>query len=141
MPIDEKEFFQQATIRICGTLEVERALSNCFEYLKQFIDLDAIYLHFFDPGRESSVVLAEADHQGGRKRDLSMTVEPHLVKIIKNNEMPELQLMNRANEHHIGKLILRSAGVSDPCSVIMMRLVVDDEWLGGVTIAAFGWDR
>ncbi|MDY6824731.1 MAG: sigma 54-interacting transcriptional regulator [Thermodesulfobacteriota bacterium] len=141
MSVDEKEFFREATIRICGTLDVERALDNCFSYLKAFIDLDTIYLHYFDPQQASTVVLAEAGHQGGQKRDVAVAIEPELMKIIKHNEMPDLQLMNRANNHSIGKLILQSAGVADPCSIILMRLVVDDEWLGGVTIAAYGWDR
>jgi len=141
MPIDEKEFFQQATMRICGTLELERALGNCFAYLQQYIDLDAIFLHYFDPNNETTVVHAEADHEGGRKREASMAMDPRLLRIIRDNEIPELQLMNRANEHRIGRLILQTAGVTEPCSVILMRLVVDDRWLGGVTMAAYGWDR
>ncbi|MDY6904240.1 MAG: sigma 54-interacting transcriptional regulator [Thermodesulfobacteriota bacterium] len=141
MKVDEKEFFRQATIRICGTLELERALGNCFEYLKEFIALDAIYLHYFDSKKDSAVVLAEAGEHGGRKRDAPMMLSPYLMKVIKNREMPELQLMNRANEHHVGKLILESAGVVEPCSIILMRLVIGEEWVGGVTIAAGGCDQ
>jgi hypothetical protein len=33
--IRDLEFFHQATLRICGSLEIEIVLERCLEYLKQ----------------------------------------------------------------------------------------------------------
>ena len=37
MRIDEKEFFREATLRICGSLELEKALHHCLLYIVDFI--------------------------------------------------------------------------------------------------------
>jgi transcriptional regulator with GAF, ATPase, and Fis domain len=49
MNINEKEFFHQATIRICGSLDIETAMLNCFDYLKEFIPMTHMILALYDP--------------------------------------------------------------------------------------------
>jgi hypothetical protein len=36
MNIDENEFFRQATIRICRSLNIETVLRRCYDYLKNY---------------------------------------------------------------------------------------------------------
>jgi hypothetical protein len=48
MPIDQNEFFRQAVIRICGSLEIERAMLSCMEYLAGFIPVTKMEITFFD---------------------------------------------------------------------------------------------
>ena len=33
MRVDEKEFFREATLRICGNLEIEKAMVDLLRYL------------------------------------------------------------------------------------------------------------
>ena len=37
MNIDPNEFFRQATVRICGSLDIEIALKRMQQYVNQFI--------------------------------------------------------------------------------------------------------
>ena len=48
--VDENEFFREATLKICSSLEIEKALWNVLTYLRQFIPADAIFLNIYDPG-------------------------------------------------------------------------------------------
>jgi len=34
MIVDEKDFFREATLRICSSLEIEKALWDCFMYIR-----------------------------------------------------------------------------------------------------------
>jgi hypothetical protein len=46
----EGDFFREATLRICGSLEIEKALWDCFMYLRGYIPADRIYFNVYDPG-------------------------------------------------------------------------------------------
>ena len=50
MQIDENEFFRQATMRICGSLNIETALNRSFEYIRNHLPLTEMHLLLFDPG-------------------------------------------------------------------------------------------
>ena len=45
----KREFFHQATLRICGSLEIEQAMMQCFHYLKDFIPMDEMTMNRYDP--------------------------------------------------------------------------------------------
>ena len=48
MDIDEKTFFREATLRICGSLEISRALGDFFMYVKDFIPAARVNMSLFD---------------------------------------------------------------------------------------------
>ncbi len=43
--MDEKEFFREATLRICGSLEIEKAMWQCLLYIHDFIPASQMSLH------------------------------------------------------------------------------------------------
>ncbi len=51
MNVDHNEFFRQATIRICGSLDIETALGRCFDYLKAFLPITGIHLILYEQDR------------------------------------------------------------------------------------------
>ena len=42
--MDENEFFRNATLRICGNLEIEKALHSCLLYMQKVMPLDIMFL-------------------------------------------------------------------------------------------------
>ena len=46
--MDQKEFFQQATLRICGNLEIEEALQQLLALLTAVMPVTRLYLQYFD---------------------------------------------------------------------------------------------
>ena len=64
MNVDYNEFFRQATIRICGSLEIETALSNCFEYLKAFLPIMGILLVLYEQDQGIAYVVASLASEG-----------------------------------------------------------------------------
>jgi hypothetical protein len=45
MLIDEKEFFREATLRICGSLEIEKALQSCLLYIRSYLPAGQMSFH------------------------------------------------------------------------------------------------
>jgi transcriptional regulator with GAF, ATPase, and Fis domain len=48
MTIKHEEFFREVTLRICSSLDIKSALSRCFEYLRQALPLDGLFLDIHD---------------------------------------------------------------------------------------------
>jgi len=49
MESDENEFFRQATLRICSSLDVEKALFNFLQYICLFMPASKVCLGVFEP--------------------------------------------------------------------------------------------
>lgn len=47
-PVDEKEFFRESTLRICGSLDIKRALLESLNYINQFIPADRLGLSVYE---------------------------------------------------------------------------------------------
>ena len=67
MKIDENEFFRQATLLICGRLEIEEAMADCIRYLNQYIPADKISLELYSPDFSAMRIMAQATPAGGIK--------------------------------------------------------------------------
>jgi hydrogenase-4 transcriptional activator len=48
MKIKQEEFFREITLRICSSLDIKTALTRSFEYLRQILPLDELYLNIYD---------------------------------------------------------------------------------------------
>jgi hypothetical protein len=48
MTIEDSEFFREATLRICGSLEIEIAMQRCLQYLSRYLPATNIALHIYD---------------------------------------------------------------------------------------------
>lgn len=74
MKVDKKEFFQKATLCICKHLEIEKALAELANFLKDYIPISRIYVEMFDPDFSAMRVLAKATERGGETLDLFYSV-------------------------------------------------------------------
>ncbi len=46
--VDENDFFRQATLRICGSLDMETAMRGCLQYLSEVMPVDHLILALYD---------------------------------------------------------------------------------------------
>lgn len=89
--MDQNRFFFDVTSRICGTLKIEQGLFNTFQYIKDFIPSDEIYLGIYNIDNRSYSILAHADHSGGyvdRKFfEVDDSVRPALTEYLSNRKV------------------------------------------------------
>ena len=46
--INESQFFREVSIRICGSLEIDKALVSCFEYVSRVMPVDELIITIYD---------------------------------------------------------------------------------------------
>ncbi len=47
--VDDNEFFRRVTLRICGNLEIEQAMSACVRTMREGIPVNRMFLQVFEP--------------------------------------------------------------------------------------------
>lgn len=67
MEIDKNEFFRQATLRICSSLDIDKALLSFMDYIRPFIPVSRVYISMFDPSTGILSNLANVDQVGNKK--------------------------------------------------------------------------
>jgi transcriptional regulator with GAF, ATPase, and Fis domain len=68
--LDENEFFRQATLRICSSLNVGTALARFMEYLKSFVPVSGMCLGLYDDEIKSMRSIATAGEEKHKPRDI-----------------------------------------------------------------------
>jgi transcriptional regulator with GAF, ATPase, and Fis domain len=140
MAVEENEFFRNATLRICSSLEIEKALFDCFVYIAGHIPAGEAYLFHRENNSPSTLIYAHADHSGGRLMGQRFQLSPPARELIERAGFPGELIINRADDHALGKELLKILGKSK-VSALYIRLVVEGTPLGSLTLLAEGWNR
>ncbi|HNZ65061.1 MAG TPA: sigma 54-interacting transcriptional regulator [Paludibacter sp.] len=136
--IDEKEFFREATLRICGSLEIEKALWDCLIYIRHYIPADFITMSTFDPDTGVSETIAGANISGGKiishKVTTPLNTRNAIMKIINSTRKdPTIMIADRVAEHPIMRF-LSELGIKPDTSVMVMGPKPEWNTFGGIAI-------
>lgn len=106
MPIDENYFFREATLRICSSLEIEKALWACFMYIRDYIPADILLIDIYDPEAGIGETIAKADLSGGKLISAKTVAPPGAKRLIKEMILdpeitPKVLVANRIGDHPI----------------------------------------
>ena len=142
MNINENEFFRESTLRICGSIEIEMSLWSCLDYLKDFIPASSVYLHYISLDQRQGRVFAMADLKKGQQLNVSFDHPDPIWRYIGDgNDLPEEMIINKANQHPVGKHMLRIIGLTDKYSILMLRLTIEKKEVGVLCFGARRWNR
>lgn len=70
MTVDESEFFREATLRICGSLDIEKAMVEFLRYIRRFMPADRLILERYDAGLGAMRRIVSATSECGQKVDV-----------------------------------------------------------------------
>jgi len=74
--MDENEFFREATLRICGNLDIEGALLSSLNFLRQVMPVDWILLQLYEGGLHAMRTVAAATPMKAHTVDLLTHLGP-----------------------------------------------------------------
>ncbi|MBT3227289.1 MAG: sigma 54-interacting transcriptional regulator [Deltaproteobacteria bacterium] len=141
MTVNEKEFFQQMTLCICGSLEIDAVLNESFSYIKNYIPADQIFLSYSDPRENAIVLMASASEEGGDLHDSKAVISREEQKILADlNQFPEFLLLNHIGKQSIASYVLELLGKPDS-SMMFCRLRIDGQYMGSIGLRANGKNR
>ncbi len=70
MAVDEKEFFREATLHICGNLDIEKAMDQFLRYLQKFMPVDRLILERYDEGLGTIKSVINVTSEGTERIDV-----------------------------------------------------------------------
>jgi len=140
--INENELFREATLRICGSIEIETALQSCFSYLKRFIKADNAYLHYINLDEKTGTVFAKAGKDRGQRLNIRFDFPSPIWRFIGDGKnLPNEMILDQVDRHPLGKQMLDIIGLKGKHSGMMLRLSIGEKEVGVVGFIAGGWKK
>ncbi len=138
--IDEKDFFREATLRLCSSLDMAKALWRCFMFIRDMIPADFIALNVIYPGQGIYEVIATADVDGGKATSATRTImaaaRQAYEEAVQNGVQPPVFTIDRVGDYVApDAAFLENIGhVNRDTALIILRTRLETETLGFITI-------
>ncbi|MEW6673223.1 MAG: sigma 54-interacting transcriptional regulator [Thermodesulfobacteriota bacterium] len=141
MKIDEKEFFREFTLRICSSLEIEKALWRCFQYIRDVIPTDELFMAVYDPGLGTVDVVVTADMKGGVAQTIKTPIPPEVREHLESlRHDPDVRILDDIYEDPVTKLVAKT--FKAPRSQVMIgRLIIEGEIIGALCVRSGGREK
>ena len=136
--IDENEFFREVSVRICGSLEIDKALLKCFEYVSRVMPVDELIITIYDREIKCIKNVATADSQGAHltSEEIPLTpLQPHEIQDAER--FPRIRKLHNAFGDPIIRRLAQSRGWP-PSSVLVNRLMIEGKYVGSLLAVVRG---
>ena len=147
MKIDENEFFRQATLSICGHLDIEKGLHAALLQLKHVIPAISIRLERYEMDLDVMRIVALADENGGCENNILIPLSPDGLAAVKavraafeNGSLPEVLMINQTDDEPFSRNVLAHLGHRN-MSAMRLHLIVENQPVGALVLLAEGADR
>jgi transcriptional regulator with GAF, ATPase, and Fis domain len=143
----DREFFWEVTRRICGNLEIEEGLLDCFEYLSQQMPADGLYLQKNEVELGAMRIIARSKKGQCERTDFLIPYSKQarkamaqLADVWQTGRLPSVLVMNKPKEDPITLCLLEA--LNEPMSSVMsLPLTVENQVGGALALIAEGEDR
>ena len=144
--VDENEFFREATLKICSSLEIEKALWKVLLYLRQFIPANALFLNVYDPGLGVIELITGAGDQVKHiPFPLRIPMSPMAKKIIDDElanpvRIPQVRMFDRLSDNELSKPFVEFFNIPEASALVLM-LKLEEKVLGSVVMLNEGGEK
>ncbi|MDA8139955.1 MAG: sigma-54-dependent Fis family transcriptional regulator [Desulfobacteraceae bacterium] len=133
--MDANEFFRESTLRICGSLDIEKAMQRCLHYWAQFIPASRLCFHVYD--RESGIVetvaMSTLDH--GEALTLRTPLSERGRRQVEEQRRSRTKLVARMGDDAVAGPVVRHFDAED-LSGLLLDLALEKKFIG--TVSVFG---
>jgi len=109
MEVDENRFFREATVHICGELNLEKSMARFLQYLREFMPADRLVLQRFDVEAGVVSVVVHATPNQGQRGDARVQVSARARKHIEEmyrRGTPQPYYVNDPSSHPAARELL-----------------------------------
>lgn len=133
--VDNNEFFRESTLRISGSLEIERALWQFLLYVKEFIPVWQMFIAHYD--REAGVVetVAHATADYYRAASIKVQIPPKGRQQVEDQRFLRVRRIKNTSLDPIAEPFCQDFGCLERACMIL-DLVIEHNFLG--VVAFFG---
>ncbi len=133
MTIDSNVFFREATLRLCGSLEIEKALHQCLLYVRQFIPTDQMGFHLYSSDTGTIETVALAKPESGNIMSLKVKLSKQARKHLEKHRSVRIRVFDRIGDDPGASSFAQQLNISD-LSAVVMDLVLEKQMLGCLTV-------
>ena len=138
MSIKRSDFFEEATLRICGNLEIENALHSLLLYLKNFMPVTRMYLSYYNETLQSTNIIAHADEKMSEKLNHIVPLPKDASEIARNiSSYGDVLLIENPQEFPLTRHTMKVLNVS-ASSIIGLMLRSKDKMVGTLGLHSDG---
>jgi transcriptional regulator with GAF, ATPase, and Fis domain len=127
--IDEMIFFREATLKLCSSLEIERALHQCLLYIRRFIPAGQVGFHVYHRDEGIVETVAHATPSGGNATSIKIPLSTRGRRQIEERRLVRVRLIERMGDDPITGPVADRLETWD-LSAIVMDLVLEKTMLG-----------
>ncbi|MBT6501487.1 MAG: sigma 54-interacting transcriptional regulator [Deltaproteobacteria bacterium] len=139
MTMGDMEFFHQATMKICGNLEVENMIGDFYEFIRDYIPADLVSMNHLDTNNQRIRNVSMISQYNGINRIMPIPISPEIKQMIQSADWV-VNVNNQAESHIIGRYFKKYME-DDQFSFLVMRLVYEGKAVGSVGIGSNGHGR
>jgi transcriptional regulator with GAF, ATPase, and Fis domain len=142
MRVDENDFFRQATLKICSSLDIEKAMLRCLKYIGEFIPASEMYLNLFEPTLGVIRSLAFVTSSGSNKSFPTTPMPKEAISQIESGlkAWQDVMIVNHPELHPVARTLLPYSKLSN-LSILVMILAIEGTGLGALGIIAEGKEK
>ncbi len=127
--VDEKDFFREATLTLCSTLDVERALFQCLAYVSQYVPAGHMGFHVYDPDTGIVETIAHATPDGYAAVSVKIPISGRGREQVKSHRLARVRVIDRLGDDPVAGPVADYLKSSD-LSAVVMDLVLEKTMLG-----------
>lgn len=132
--INTQHFFQQMTTRICSSLDIETALQRSFRYLSRYMPVEFIFIHLYEQSIGAVRTIAEVTATSAKSMEVITPLTKEGRASFEEPGVDNTRIVNDPAEDPVLKKVSESLQMPGMTALII-RLVIEGERLGSVTIA------
>ncbi|MBN1612549.1 MAG: sigma 54-interacting transcriptional regulator [Polyangiaceae bacterium] len=134
VPPGAEDFFRQATLRICSSLEVEHWLAECLRYLRQFVPADAACLTRFRAEAGRQLCLAKATVVGAERVEMEVPVTEEARQHFSRGRV--VRVAARARDLPPSRAWIERGLLDADAAILSLRLTVKGQIVGSFILTA-----
>ncbi|WP_394203189.1 sigma-54 interaction domain-containing protein [Shewanella waksmanii] len=127
----KKQFYYQATQCLCCSLSLESALKSYFEYVKQYLPIDGIFLNIYRPEHSDIQFLSHVNDNQAVALDKQVPISEKMEQLLQSNDRPVIRIINDIELDHVTSFVAPQV-IPEIRSVILLRMVSSNTHLGVV---------
>ncbi|QYJ91550.1 sigma-54 interaction domain-containing protein [Shewanella halotolerans] len=127
----QKQFYFEATQRLCSSLELEQSLRAYFEYVRQHLPIDGIYLNIYRPEYGDIQFLAHVDEAQTTALNKQVKISAEMQALLSQPDRPVIRIINDLEHDQVTGFVAPQV-IPNIQSVILLRMLSGNTHLGVV---------
>jgi len=138
--MDKNLFFREATLKICGNLEIEKAMSSTLQFLQKAMPVSWMALEYYEQKLKSTRTIAIATTKEGKKVDLLTPLSTEAQQMMKQrfaNKSGKARILKDPTRFRIVREMGRFHNIQ-PTSLLDLSLESERQLIGFLVLASEG---